>query len=108
MGGGYIPRVELMLRSICARKTEASTGTPPRSDFLFCNAEDPHKPVGVSDLVPPHIQSDAGRTCVEMLLQLQYIYNCSTGHANKDEPGNKQAPSEMRPSCFMTLELESQ
>lgn len=29
-GGCYIPRVELMLRSICARKTEVSTGMPPR------------------------------------------------------------------------------
>lgn len=35
-GGCYVPWVELVLRSICARKTEVSPGMPPpRSDLSY-------------------------------------------------------------------------
>lgn len=48
-GGCYVPWVELVLRSICARKTEVSPGMPPPEVgfFLFCNSEDRHDPGGV-------------------------------------------------------------
>lgn len=49
-GGCYVPWVELVLRSICARKTEVSPGMPPPPEvgsFLFWNSEDRHDPGGV-------------------------------------------------------------